>query len=65
MAIEVGVVSVEELQCPLVGQQPLEIVERKGLDHSDFICDGVMEHAFVALARLPRAIRPRPSLQHG
>ncbi len=46
--------SVEELQCSPVGQQPLEIVERKGLGHPDSICDAVMEHASVALTRAYR-----------
>jgi S-adenosylmethionine synthetase len=37
-----------------VAQQPLEIVERKGIGHPDSICDGVMEHAAIALARAYR-----------
>src|SRR5262245_15460811 len=34
-----------------VGQQQLELVERKGLGHPDSICDAIMEAISVALCR--------------
>lgn len=34
-----------------IGQQPFELVERKGLGHPDTICDSVMETACLALCR--------------
>ena len=34
-----------------VSQQPVEIVERKGLGHPDSICDAVMDRVSVALSR--------------
>ena len=43
-------VVVERLDCPTVEDQPIEIVERKGIGHPDSICDGIMECAAVALA---------------
>src|SRR5579883_2751468 len=42
---------VEELRSPSIADQPIEIVERKGIGHPDSICDGVMEYAAVMLAR--------------
>ena len=34
-----------------VGQQQMELVERKGLGHPDSICDALMEAISVALCR--------------
>ncbi|CAG1065222.1 S-adenosylmethionine synthetase [uncultured bacterium] len=34
-----------------VSRQPVEIVERKGLGHPDYICDAVMDRISVALSR--------------
>ena len=34
-----------------VGQQPMELVERKGLGHPDSICDAIMEAISVALCQ--------------
>jgi S-adenosylmethionine synthetase len=47
-------VVVRQLRAQPVNEQLLEIVERKGLGHPDSICDGVLEHAAVALARAYR-----------
>src|SRR5215813_9351471 len=44
-------IRLERLVCPTTREQPIEIVERKGIGHPDTICDGVMEHAAVTLAR--------------
>lgn len=44
-------VRVERLDCQPVTDQPIEIVERKGVGHPDSICDGIMEHAAVQLAQ--------------
>lgn len=44
-------VRVERLECPPVDEQPIEIVERKGVGHPDSICDGIMESAAVRLGR--------------
>lgn len=44
-------VKVEQLDCPSTAEQPIEIVERKGIGHPDSICDGIMEYAAVHLAR--------------
>jgi S-adenosylmethionine synthetase len=45
----------ERLDCPTTRDQPIEIVERKGIGHPDSICDGIVEHAAGALARAYRA----------
>jgi len=42
-------VHVQRLQQPLIGEQPIEIVERKGLGHPDSICDAVMEEIARAI----------------
>ena len=34
-----------------VGQQPLGLVERKGLGHPDSLCDAIIEAISVALCR--------------
>jgi S-adenosylmethionine synthetase len=47
-------VRVERLACPPTAEQPIEIVERKGIGHPDSICDGIMEYAAVQLARAYR-----------
>jgi len=44
-------VRVERLECQPVAEQPIEIVERKGIGHPDSICDGIMERAAVELAQ--------------
>ncbi len=40
----------ELLQVP-VGEQPFEIVERKGVGHPDHICDAIMNEVSVALSK--------------
>lgn len=42
---------VESLPAPLVGQRPVEIVERKGLGHPDTICDALSEQLSLSLSR--------------
>ena len=42
-------VRVQRIQQPPIGEQPIEIVERKGLGHPDSICDAVMEEIAVAM----------------
>ncbi|MBX6771515.1 MAG: methionine adenosyltransferase [Chloroflexi bacterium] len=44
-------IRVECLDCPAVADQPVEIVERKGIGHPDSICDGIAEQAAVRLAQ--------------
>jgi S-adenosylmethionine synthetase len=44
-------VHVELIAGPTTAEQPVEIVERKGVGHPDSICDGIMEAAAVQLAR--------------
>jgi S-adenosylmethionine synthetase len=44
-------VSVEFLSGKAVGEQEVEIVERKGVGHPDSICDAVMERVSIALSR--------------
>ena len=44
-------IRVECLDCPAVADQPIEIVERKGIGHPDSICDGIAEQAAVRLAQ--------------
>jgi S-adenosylmethionine synthetase len=41
----------EELKQTPVGQQRVELVERKGTGHPDSICDAIMEQVSVALCR--------------
>lgn len=41
---------VERLKAPPVPEQPIEIVERKGIGHPDTICDGIMEEVSLALS---------------
>lgn len=42
--------SVEQLETPHVSEQPIEIVERKGIGHPDTICDGIAEEVSLALS---------------
>ncbi|HEV2119418.1 MAG TPA: methionine adenosyltransferase [Candidatus Bathyarchaeia archaeon] len=42
---------ISELKQTPVGEQELEIVERKGLGHPDHICDAVMNEVSVSLSR--------------
>src|SRR5512136_2195816 len=42
---------VEELKQTPVGQQRVELVERKGTGHPDSVCDAIMEQVSVALCR--------------
>jgi S-adenosylmethionine synthetase len=44
-------IEVESLKGLSVSEQRVEIVERKGLGHPDYICDSVMEAISVALSR--------------
>lgn len=44
-------VHLETLTGRSVGEHPVEIVERKGLGHPDYICDSIMEAISVALSR--------------
>ncbi len=39
----------ERLQRPPIGEQRVEIVERKGLGHPDSVCDAVMEEIARAI----------------
>src|SRR5437879_12059009 len=43
--------TVSELRPPPVGEQALEIVERKGLGHPNHICDAVMNEVSISLSR--------------
>lgn len=47
-------ISVKLLPAPAAAQQPIEIVERKGLGHPDSICDAVAEQVALALVRAYR-----------
>lgn len=47
-------IAVDLLKAPSVAQQPVEIVERKGLGHPDSICDAIAERAALALVRAYR-----------
>lgn len=42
---------VETVRCPSVSDESVEIVERKGTGHPDYICDAVMDRISVALSR--------------
>jgi S-adenosylmethionine synthetase len=42
---------IETLKRPMVSEQHVEIVERKGKGHPDYICDSIMEEISVALSR--------------
>ncbi len=42
---------VEHLQNKPVGQQMVELVERKGVGHPDSICDAIMEAVTIAMSR--------------
>ncbi len=44
-------IRVSQLQQLTVAEQPLEIVERKGVGHPDHICDAIMNDVSVALSR--------------
>jgi S-adenosylmethionine synthetase len=44
---------VEALDQTPVGEQRVELVERKGLGHPDSICDAVMESVSIACAERP------------
>ncbi len=45
------VIRVNQLEQVPVGDQPLEIVERKGVGHPDHICDAIMNDVSVTLSR--------------
>jgi len=42
---------VGRLETPALSEQPIEIVERKGIGHPDTICDGIMEEVSRSLSR--------------
>lgn len=42
---------IETVRCPSVTDESVEIVERKGVGHPDYICDAVMDRISVALSR--------------
>ncbi|MBI4525698.1 MAG: methionine adenosyltransferase [Deltaproteobacteria bacterium] len=44
-------IHIQRLDSPGVGEQDIEIVERKGLGHPDSICDAVMERISQALSQ--------------
>lgn len=44
-------IQIEQQRCPWVGEQAVEIVERKGLGHPDTICDMLSERLSVALSK--------------
>lgn len=46
-----AMIEVESLKGLSVAEQRVEIVERKGLGHPDYICDSIMEAISVALSR--------------
>ncbi|HAG51788.1 MAG TPA: S-adenosylmethionine synthetase, partial [Deltaproteobacteria bacterium] len=43
-------ITVEILANKPVAEQDVEIVERKGVGHPDYICDAIMESISVALS---------------
>jgi len=43
-------ICVEIIGCPSVAEQAVEIVERKGLGHPDYICDAALESVSIALS---------------
>jgi len=42
---------IEELKASEVYHQKIEVVERKGLGHPDYICDAIMEQISVNLSQ--------------
>ena len=44
-------INVESIRAPLVSEQNVEVVERKGLGHPDYICDSIMNQVSVELCR--------------
>lgn len=42
---------IETLERPMVSEQHIEIVERKGKGHPDYICDSIMEEISIELSR--------------
>ena len=49
--IVIGMISVETYKGKAVTEHDVEIVERKGTGHPDFICDSLMEAISIALSR--------------
>ncbi|MBI5969701.1 MAG: methionine adenosyltransferase [Deltaproteobacteria bacterium] len=43
-------ICVEIISCPSVAEQAVEMVERKGLGHPDYICDAALESVSIALS---------------
>ncbi len=43
-------ICVEIIGCPSVAEQAVEIVERKGIGHPDYICDAALESVSIALS---------------
>lgn len=44
-------IAIEELKASEVYRQKVEVVERKGLGHPDYICDAIMEQISVNLSQ--------------
>ncbi|WP_457640320.1 methionine adenosyltransferase [Persephonella sp.] len=47
-------IAIGTLDFPKVSEQPVEIVERKGIGHPDTICDALAEELSIALSKLYR-----------
>lgn len=43
---------VERLKTPYIEQQPLEVVERKGIGHPDTICDAIMNRVSIEISKI-------------
>jgi S-adenosylmethionine synthetase len=52
MALGERNISVDMLNSPFIEDQPIELVERKGLGHPDSLCDGISEAVSRALSRM-------------
>ncbi len=56
-------IRITQIEQHSAAQQPVEIVERKGLGHPDTICDLLVESISVNLAqRVPGAVRSGAAL---
>ncbi len=44
-------IDIEELKATPIDDRNVEIVERKGLGHPDYICDSIMNQVSVELSR--------------
>lgn len=49
--VKISNIAIEELKTVPIAEQKVEVVERKGLGHPDFICDSIMNQVSIELCK--------------